>query len=379
MATQKKPRLYALTTTAVFLALLFFLAIVNMASPDRDFSENENRYLRQFPDFSWRALAEGSFTRDFEGYIIDQFVGRDTWIGVKIAAEAALQKDSSNGVYFTKNNGLIEMFDTMDRTRFEKNLGFVQSFAQAVEERFGIAVQTMLVPTSSLIYREALPTYAPEIDQQALLAEAAAALPGLVDVSEALLAHRDEDIYFATDHHWTSLGAFYAANRYLAQVGLPERQPAEFAIEALSEQFYGTTWSKASLPGQQPDVLTAWRDTAVVQVDYGPDKPVADSLYERSFLSQKDKYSVFLGGNQPVTRIVTGADNGKRLLLIKDSYANCFAQFLLRDYEEVILVDPRYYQQSYTDFIAENGVTDVLILYYLKGFSGDTNVFYLDK
>ena len=374
-------KIHTRTATAIFLLCLFLLAAVNIAAPDRDFSENENRYLQQFPAFTWQRLADGSFTKEFEAYITDQFVFRDQWISVKILAELALQKDSSNGVYFTRENGLIEMFDTLDRARFEKNLGVVRQFSDTVRDNYGIAVHTLLVPTSSQIYRDSLPAFAPEIDQQALLAEAAAALHGnLVEVSAVLTEHRDEAVYFRTDHHWTSLGAFYAANRYLAAVGLPERVPSEFVQETMSESFYGTTWSKASLFSQPPDTLTAWRDaTAAVIVDYGADTPQADSLYERSFLAQKDKYSVFLNSNRAVTRIHTTAANGRRLLLIKDSYANAFAQFLLRDYEEIILIDPRYYQQSYTDFIADNNITDVLLLYYLKGFAADTNIFFLTQ
>jgi hypothetical protein len=362
-------------TTAVFLLLLFGLAIWNLATPSREFSENENRYLQQFPAFSRERLLSGKFTSVFDSYITDQFAFRDGWVGVKAVTEQILQKHSSNGVYFAEDQHLIEMFDTVDEERYADNLGYVADFAA----RANVPVRTLLVPTASMILADKLPAFAPEVNQRALLDQAAATIPNFIDVSAALLRHSAEELYYRTDHHWTSRGAYYGYTSFREQLGLPARTVDNYLFEVLTTDFYGTTWSKASLYTVPPDTIVASmpRDVTNITVDYNFGEKITDTIYERSFLEVKDKYSVFLNANQSVVHIETGIANGKKLLLIKDSYANTFVQFLLSDYEEIYVVDPRYYRSSYLEFIEEYGITEALVLYNIKGFSSDANVYFL--
>ncbi|MDL2233220.1 hypothetical protein LJC63_06525 [Ruminococcaceae bacterium OttesenSCG-928-L11] len=371
----------AKVSIGIFLALLFGLSIVNLATPSRTFSENENRYLKEMPVFSLHNLFRGGFTSDFDEYVIDQFAFRDSWVGVKTTAEQALQKHASNGVYFA-DGSLIEMFDFIDRDRYEKNLGFVQEFSRRIVQEHNVRVNTMLIPTASGVLTDRLPAFAPEVDQRQLLTQAAETIPGFVDISDALLRHNSEYIYYKTDHHWTSLGAYYCYNEFRAKQSLPERSIEEYSISVLSDSFYGTTWSKASLYSVGPDSINAFMPKAVsasgkLHVDYNNGESTADTIYDDSYLDVKDKYSVFLNANQSVTKIETGVDNGRNLLLIKDSYANTFVQFLLSDYETITVIDPRFYRSSFVDYVGENGITDVLVLYNLKGFSSDGNVYFL--
>jgi hypothetical protein len=365
-------------TVGIFIALLFGLAVLNLAAPKRTFSANENRYLQQIPSLTLQTILDGKFTSGFDDFITDQFVFRDKWVGMKTGSELLLQKHASNGVYFANDGTLVEMFDSIDMERFNKNLDFIRAFQERVRDGLGLETQVMLVPTASMIYAHKLPAFAPEIDQRALL-DQAAAIPDFIDVSPALAAHSDDYIFYATDHHWTSLGAFYAYNAWRGQNGLPARSFEDYDTEFLSSEFYGTTYSKASLYMVAPDIITAFypKDTGVLNVDYNMGEKVTDSFYERSYLDVKDKYSVFLNANQSLVRIKTGHTNGKKLFLVKDSYANTFAQFLLSDYEEILVADLRFFKTSIYDFIAENGVTDIMILYNLKGFAADANVYFL--
>lgn len=366
-------------TACVFLALVGGLAVLNLFAPSRTFSENENRYLAQWPAFSAEALLDGSYTAGIEAYVTDQFVFRDGWVGVKTLTEQALQKHVSNGVYFAKDQYLIEQFDAVDRERYEKNLAFVAQFAQRAEQELGAEVHTMLVPTASMILADRLPANAPELDQQALLAQAAAALPGFVDVSGALAAHSAEALYYRTDHHWTSLGAYYVYAHWREQQGFQPPALADYTQQTLSTTFFGTNWSKASLYTVPPDTITALllEPLPPYTVWYEGDDVPRDSIYELAHLAGKDKYSVFLNANQPLTRIETGSPSGGKLLLIKDSYANTFVQPLLGDYSEIYVVDLRYFKLSVHDFIKEHGIDQVLVLYNIKNFAGDSNLFYL--
>lgn len=368
----------AKATSAIFLVILLGLAIANLFTPDLSFSEQENRVLKGKPEFSVHSLFSGRFTKEFDEYITDQFIARDKWVGLKTLSEVALQKRSSNGVYFAKDGYLIEAFDSVDRERFEKNLSFVADFSEAMSTR-GIRTHTMLVPTAPMILSDRLPSFAPEIDQRQLLDQAAKALPGFIDVSQDLSLHSSEYIYYRTDHHWTSLGAYYAYNSFLEQTGHTVRPIEDYVLTVLSDQFYGTTWSKANLYTTGPDTITGIlpRDLGPLQVWDGDENQVRDSIYESSFLETKDKYSVFLNANQPLTQITTSTQNGKHLMVIKDSYANCFTQFLLKDYEKITVLDPRFYHSSFQEYAAENGVTDCLVLYNLKNFTSDANIYFL--
>ena len=384
----------AVATSVIFLVLLFGLAIINLALPKKAFSENENRALQPFPSLTVDSLLDTSFTSDFDTYITDHFAFRDFWVGAKTLAEVALQKKDSGGAYFGKDGYLIERHDLTDnipqfssryinREQYAKNLQYVKEFTEQMQQNYQVDVHTMIVPTASYVLHDKLPAFAPEVDQDELLIQARETIPGFIDLRNALRGHKDEYIYYRTDHHWTSLGACYAYQQWCETVGLPVRDVSWYRQEILSEDFLGTTYSKATLYTAQPDTITAFLppEDAPVTVTYnegaGTSEKVSDSMYERSHLENKDKYPVFLDGNQPITRIDTQVQNGRKLLIIKDSYANTFAPFAANDFEQVYMLDLRHYKASVSEFVQEHGITDVLVLYNVAGFSTDTNVFLL--
>ena len=108
------------------------------------------------------------------------------------------------------------------------------------------------------------------------------------------------------------------------------------------------------------------------------DGTVTDSLYDRSKLAEKDQYAVFFGGNWAKVTIDTGVENGRRLLLVKDSFANAFVPFLTEDYETITMLDLRFFAESVPELMAEEGITDVLVLYELSNFAADRNLFKLE-
>ena len=95
-------------------------------------------------------------------------------------------------------------------------------------------------------------------------------------------------------------------------------------------------------------------------------------MFVSSALDTKDKYTVFFGGNHPLVTLKTTANTGKVLLLFKDSYANCFVQFLIPYYDQIVMVDPRYYYDNADQLITQRAVTDVLFLYKDSTFIADT-------
>lgn len=368
----------SLLSAFTFLLLLYGIGIWNLLTPDRTFSENENRFLTAAPAFSPGELFFGDYTGSLETYATDQFAGRDTWVSVKAGVEKWIRKAKSNGVYFAKDDYLIESFETVNREQYRKNLGYAESFHRALDQ-MDIKLTTLLVPTASYILEDKLPSFAPETSQKELLAEAQSFLPDLTDVSDTLYRHREEAVYYRTDHHWTSLGAFYAYEAYCRAKGLDAPSFETYDREILSDSFYGTTWSKASLYSIPPDSIEAFQPKTRPALSVLYESETSDSIYVPAYLEKKDQYSVFLGQNQPLIQITTDTGNGRRLLLVKDSYANCFVQFLLTDYEEIHILDPRFYRSSYTDYVKEQGITDALLLFNLKGFSEETSLYFLGQ
>ena len=198
---------YCIFITTLFCAFIGLFLVANAAAPDREFSEMENRNLEQMPTLSVNTLLSGEFMKNFETYTTDQFVGRDAWIGLKSSTERALGKKENNNVYFCDQNTLITRFDQPDAAKVTENLNYVNTFVENVD----IPVTFSLIPTQACIWADRLPEGAPNASQTALLEQAQAAVPGATwaDLYTPLMAHKDENIFYRTDHHWTSLGAYY--------------------------------------------------------------------------------------------------------------------------------------------------------------------------
>ena len=189
------------------------------------------------------------------------------------------------------------------------------------------------------------------------------------DVRSALAAHSSEGIYYRTDHHWTSLGAYYA---YCAWRGI-EPTAGEWTQEVLCDDFYGTTWNKVPLPSVLAEEITAWYKHKNRRVSYNNGQYETDSIYERKYLSGSDQYAVFLNSNQAQT-VIEGSSKSGKLLLIKDSYGNTFSQFPVEDYAGVHVIDLRFFKGDVVEYAKENSITDTLVLYGAQGFAGDKNL-----
>ena len=342
--------------------------ILHLTFQDRYYSESEKRTLTQFPKFTAESFAAGEYSEKLEKYLADQFPGRDGWITVKTLAELGIGMRECNGVYFGKDGYLISDFAEYDRAQFEKNVAVLEKFAGNMKEK-GIDVRVMLVPTAVEILDNKLPRYATHISQKELLDYVKSRELDVVDVSDILTQHKDEYIYYKTDHHYTSLGAYYCYSEWKRAKGESAEPLWMWDKEVLSESFRGTNYSKVNYPFAPYDIITACYKNVAHRVDYNGGNYVTDSIYERKYLDGKDQYAAFFNSNQAVT-VVDGEGEG-RLLIIKDSYANCFAQFVIDEYDQTHMIDMRFYKKSVSQYIEENGITEVLVLYNIPNFAED--------
>ncbi len=360
----------------IFASLWAVFTILNMFMPKKTFSETENRYLATFPKFTLETLINGQYMPKVEEYLNDHFIFRDEWISIKTFAEKLMLKTDSNSVYFGKDGYLIEKRDEIDEELAKKNLEYLANFIEMSVNKFGTEnVSTVIVPTASEILKDKLPLFATDYDQTILLEMISSRLPNdvYVDVTETLKAHKEEYIYYKTDHHWTQHGAYYAYEAWAKSAGFTPLSKEEFNIVMASDEFYGTLHAKVNV-NVSPDEIYLYEIKKDMQYNllYNFNEK-RDSIYQMSALDTRDKYTVFMGGNHPVIEIGTNNTNGRKLLVIKDSFAHSFVPFVINHYEETHMIDLRHFNMDITQYMEDEGITDVLVMYNTFNFVTDTN------
>lgn len=353
---------------SIFCLLLALGTLSGIFVPDKYYSESEKRTLTQRDAISIADFPSGKMGTAIEKYLADQFPLRDGWITAKTLTERLSGKTDISGVYFGRDGYLIDAFTSFDKAQLVANLQALKRLSGRID----IPLQVMLVPTAAQMLGYRLPAYAPNADQRDILELAKAQGLDTVNVFDILYKHNGEYIYYKTDHHFTSLGAYYCYCAWMQSQGKAVQPLSAWQSQVLCDNFRGTTYNKVNYPFAPYDTVTAYYKTLKHTVSYNGGDYVTDSIYERKYLSGKDQYAVFLNSNQSTT-VVTGSGEGK-LLIIKDSYANCFAQFVVDDYAETHLIDLRFFKGSVTDYIKANGITQVLVLYNIPNFAADTAI-----
>ncbi len=363
-------------------ALLGMITAVNIVMPDQEYSEGENRVLTQRPAFSFAALidSQNSYTTEFEEYFNDQFYMRDKWVGLKAGIEKCIGKTENDGVYFAENDNLIETPN--EDSAGEVNIKSINSFCASAE----VPVYFAIIPNSICVNSEKLPRFADDGGEEAWI-------EALYDKStkskncaltQALKEHQDEYIYYRTDHHPTSLGAYYIYCSLAAKLGFAPNQLCDYTRETVSKSFYGTMRAKSGAWWIQADEITRFMlpDESYTLTTYknANEAETNDGLYVWEQLNTRDQYTFFLGGNQP-RQVIENADDtqGKRLLVIKDSFSHCIVPFLAAHYAQIHLIDLRYYRSGLQDYINEQGIDEVLILYSAENFKTDKNLVFINK
>lgn len=355
----------------VFLGVLLLCTVLNIIVKDRSFSEEENRNLAQVPAFSGQALLDGSYFKGLESYVADQFFARDKWISMKMAEDRFLGRKESGQVFLGKDGFLLGQPDLPAPGLIDDDIRLINAFAEKYNT---VSMHMMVVPGAALVTPQYLPKNAYVYDQLAdiqTLYNGVAGRVNCIDAAAVLAPHSEEYIYYKTDHHWTSLGAKYAFDAIRPSLGI-EDQP-EFQVYTVATGFQGTLASRSGSHSSSDTVeiyVHANKDTAYY-VDYISTGERSASLYQSKALENKDKYTVFFGGNYPILEVNTDCLNGRSLLIFKDSYANSFVQFLYPYFQRIILVDPRYYYDNIDAAMVSKGVTDVLFLYSADTFLTD--------
>lgn len=369
-------KLHAGMTVALLALVLLVLAAADLVTADRFFSETENRILTQKPKWSLEAVLSGRYGKEYEEYATDQFVRRDTWVMLKTRMDILLQKKVLNGVYLAADGYLIEQHlpEQYSQQTVDKRLEQLQRLTEQYPQ-----TMVMLVPTADNILTDKLPEYAVSYDQRELLSQVREKIgeDHVVDVFPILERHKEEQIYYKTDHHWTTLGAYYGYLQWTQAVGYPPRYYDTKDLVTVSDNFLGTLHSRINLPMEADEIqIFPKTNRRAVKITYDFSKE-ATSYYEPSYLEGKNQYGYFLDDNHAFIEIeTTYSARGRVLFLIKDSYANSLIPILAPHYEKIYVLDLRYYNGSLFSLM-EQYVTDdkvnVLVLYnnihFLEDFS----------
>ena len=367
-------RIFKRLPGVIFMVLLLGLAGKEALSHQRTYSPVEKRELQTRPEISITKVLDGRFQKKYESYLRDQFPGRDHWVSFQTDMELFMGKNEIHNVYIGKNHYLLEHYTEkeFDPQQISKNLQALEKFVGKAKQNADVHV--MMVPTKSWLLREKLPAFAPHYKEQKFydaLQQKLEKEDVLISVEPVLDAHKEEEIYYRTDHHWTTLGAWYAYEQYTKAVGGDlQRVQGKKKFRCISKDFYGTTYAKINY-ARQADKIEIYEPADKLRVVYNMGEKKTKTLYDVSFLKTADQYSVFTGGNQAVLEITGGIKNGKTLLLIKDSFANSILPFLAEDYEKLVVVDLRQLNVSGDRLLEMFSPTDILILYNSAQFAQD--------
>lgn len=360
-------------TSIFFAGLLIILAGLNILTPEKTFSNKENRYLQSFPEITRQNILSGKFGDDFNNYSSDQFLGRNTWISLKTISDLALLKKDNGRVYFGKENYLFDVDEAIDKEQYNKNIKNINIFLDELKEKHEeVDIFALLVPSKSQVLKNLLPSYGPIVDEREIINNLNTSLRDNIDILSLIdifSEKSDEYIYYRTDHHWTSKGAFYAYRYFLETNKEEALLDKDFIIKKVSEDFFGTSYRKANFYLGEADDINIYIPKEEVKYDIIINQQEkVSSLYDESYLEKTDKYSYFLGGDKSIVEIKTSVKNNKTILILKDSFANSFIAFLGNHYENIILIDPRYYNGNLIDYMNDKKIDQLLFLFNIQTF-----------
>lgn len=374
MSEKLKNRILPVT----FLLFIFSFVIAFVLMPKKDFSESEKRVLAKFPEMNAESVMNGKFTDGLEKYLSDRFPLRDTFIGIDAYFGLSLGKNGENGIYNAKDGYLITAPSKFDESKCTKNAGYIEKFI----DRTGLPSNVIIIPEAGYTLSDKLPLNHKEYKDGAIFdcVKSTVKNADFIDIRNTFESRKnDTQIYYKTDHHLTGRGSMLVYDEFCKVTG---NEKQSFSLLSSTDGFYGTTYSKSGFWLTKSDTVEIYecdsKNKYKVTIDDGNGIKEYDSLYFNSHLEEQDKYPVFLDGNHAFVRIRNeNLHNGKKLLLIKDSYAHCFATFAAENYEEIVMIDLRYYKKSLNKLTKEEKFTEALFMFGAENISTSTDLAWL--
>lgn len=366
----KKAKFHEILTCVLFCAFIGSMGLMYLLLPKLEFSALEKRELEKAPELTMDTLVSGQFGANLEDYMADHMPGRNFFVGLGAYYDMLIGQQPTKDVYLAENNRLVELPVVWNQEQVDKNIKYINQFAQTV----GQNVDFILVPSAGFILQNTIQgvhnAYSDDriIDRIYDLAGYGVRCVDLTGLYQN--ANNADEIYYRTDHHWTSYGAFMAYRAYMQCLNREYAEQDQFTVETHSG-FRGSTYSRSGLWLTPAEEIELWYGSDLrVETNAG----TQNSPFYLDRLQDADMYTVYLDGNQPIVRILNENNAGKgKLLVIRDSYANCIGSFLAESYEEVVMVDLRYYRQTLSQMVEAEGFDNILVMYSIGNFMTDAN------
>lgn len=380
----------------IFIAVLIIIGSLNLIKPEEKvYLQEENRMRSKKPEFTKESFFSGEYFKAADDYFADNFIFREIFIsidkkisqfkGVNFGERARIIEYSVANVvnYFDK----YDPNEKLEDTEWGKILVYnckameINTFNELAAQNYAKAINLFVSNFPDLnIFSLLVPTQIEFIDEMVYKSlsisqkETIRAVQNKfydsvikVDIWEQFFIHRDEYLFFRTDHHWTQRGAFYAYQVFAELIG--EKKPLIEDYEKTEYyDFVGSLYSvtNAYELKENPDYIEVFDN----KIPHTYKSLQGDILFEgdkilvNSWLDTKDKYGVFMGGDHPLVKVESQQDIKRNILVIKDSYANAFIPFLTEIAGNIIVIDPRLFQGSVNDLIKEHEITDILFINY---------------
>ncbi|MEG2038450.1 MAG: DHHW family protein [Oscillospiraceae bacterium] len=388
------------------------MGIVSVFAEKPTISDAEKRKLSTMPKFTVESFFKGEFARDFELFYADTFPGRDVFI--KLAAEfdkvkgitldnirlhqgVAPTPDSSTNEALNSEQPITSNTSETDAERennaaYGEQIGssfvykgmalpiFVENppagirYANVIgkyKEALGdsVKVYNLIIPSSIEFYlpkKYSSVTTPQEQNIKTIYSHMSKDII-TVDAYSAISQNTDDYLYFRTDHHWTARGAYCAYTAFAESAGFAPVSLQDFTLKTLPNTFLGSLYSQTNDQSltKNPDTLEYFvPKTAAYSEQYRPNSPyypIKTTVFAE-YAHGSNSYCVFLHGDLPLTHIVTEQKNGKSIAIVKESFGNAFVPFLINHYQDIYVVDQRYFQLGLVDFIKNNQIDELLFI-----------------
>lgn len=361
----------------LFCGFLFSMLALFLLLPRQNFSEKEKRYLAETPNLTWKTLLSGEFGENVENWLADHVPGRDFFVGFSAYYDKLTGRQVTKDIYVAEGDRLVEAPVKWDQSAVDKNMSAINAFAQTA----GRKVDLMIVPSAGFCMEQTVQGLQDPYNDTQIIRDIYALAGQNVNTLDLIPAFTEvqdpQALFYRTDHHWTSRGAYAAYKAYMGSLGRDYLEADAFTVTSY-DGFLGSTYSRSGLWLTEGESIELWDSGTAFTVTNGDTDAVHDSLFYMERLEELDKYTVYLDGNHSTVRIHNPAAAGKgTLLVIRDSYSNCLGTFLANSYENVILVDLRYYKNPVSELLAQEDITDILVCYSIGNFLTDTNLIWL--
>ncbi len=368
---RKKKRSYIKQiTTLVLLGIVVFVCLFNLILRDKSVSK---------PKMTIKNVLNGEYMEEYETYSSERFAGKDLSRSLNHSIQTLLGKRQSDGVYKGKDGFLAEEIAAMDEESVDKSIQAIKEFDNTY---YNIPVYFMLVPNAANVQSDRLPASAVirnQKEQFQKIKENLGEEIHWVEVQDTFTDHKKEELYYHTDEHWTSLGAYYGYEALAQTMALDTSKAPEMKTYVVNNDFSGSLAKKSGYERGSEESISVYmpkkqKNAVKTVVSYDNSKKKTATLYDVSKLEKKDKYNLFLGGDHGIVNIKTTAETTDRLLILKDSYANCLIPFLTPYYREIVVIDPAHYSGNLQEVMQNTKFASILFLYNGNSFVTDTSI-----